>query len=362
MLGSAEEGIPAMAAAKSMQPSPPVPAGPSPEGILRLGMGFWESKALLSAVELGLFTELAKDGPMPAEAIGARLGLQRRGLHDFLDVLVALGMLQRDATGRYANTPEGDLYLDRAKPTYVGGLLEMANQRLYPFWGRLTEALRTGQPQNEMRDGDPDFFAKLYADPARLEGFLRAMTGISRPTARAMASAFPWQDRRSVADIGCAQGGCLAEILRAQPHLSGIGFDLPPVRPVFEAHMREQGLADRARFLPGSFFEDPMPQADVLVMGHILHDWDEAEKRMLLRKAHAALPPGGALVVYDAMIDDARRENTYGLLMSLNMLIETPGGFDYTGADCQGWMREAGFRDVRVEHLRGPYSMAIGIR
>lgn len=355
MLGTAK-GATAMTAREAAQ------AEPSPVGILQLGVAFWGSKTLLSAVELGLFTELAKGGPMPAEALGDRLGLHRRALRDFLDALVALGMLQRDRAGRYANTPEGDRYLDRTKPTYVGGILEMANQRLYPFWGRLTEALRTGQPQNEIRDGDPDFFAKLYADPARLEGFLRAMTGVSRPTARVMASAFPWRDHRSLADIGCAQGGCLAEILIAHPHLAGIGYDLPPVRPVFEAHMREQGLADRARFTPGDFFADPMPQADVLVMGHILHDWDEAQKRKLLRKAHAALPPGGALVVYDAMIDDARRENVFGLLMSLNMLIETPGGFDYTGAECQAWMRDAGFREVRVEHLQGPYSMAVGLK
>jgi SAM-dependent methyltransferase len=334
----------------------------SPVGILQLGTAFWGSKTLLGAVELGLFTELAKDGPMPAEALGDRLGLHRRALRDFLDALVALRMLRRDEAGRYANTPESDRYLDRAKTTYIGGLLEMASQRLYPAWGRLTEALRTGLPQNEARDGDPDFFAALYADPARLESFLRAMTGVSRPAARAMALAFPWREYRSIADIGCAQGGCLAEILHAHPHLSGIGFDLPPVRPVFEAHMRERSLAGRARFIPGSFFEDPMPQADVLVMGHILHDWDVAQKRMLLRKAHAALPPGGVLVVYDAMIDDARRENAFGLLMSLNMLVETPGGFDYTGADCQGWMREAGFRDVRVEHLQGPYSMAVGLK
>lgn len=340
----------------------PTMDAPSPEAILQLGSAFWASKTLLSAVEIGLFTTLAAHGPMPAEAVGARLNLHPRPLRDFLDALVALGMLRRDAAGLYDNTPETGLYLDRAKPGYVGGLLEMLNARLYGFWGRLTDALRTGQPQNEARDGGPDPFKAIYADPAGLKGFLGAMTGISRPTARAMAAAFPWRERRTVADIGGAQGGCLAEILLAHPHLAGTVFDLPPVRPVCEDFAREMGLEGRMRFQAGDFFADPLPGADVLVMGHILHDWDREQKLALLRKAHAALPPGGALLVYDAMIDDDRRENAFGLLMSLNMLIETPGGFDYTGADCAGWMGEAGFREARVQHLQGPYSMVVGTK
>jgi O-methyltransferase domain len=115
-------------------------------------------------------------------------------------------------------------------------------------------------------------------------------------------------------------------------------------------------------FYTGDFFQDALPPAEVLVMGLVLHDWNLAEKRLLLRKAYEALPPGGALIVYEALIDDHRSAHAFGLLMSLNMLIETPGGFDYTGADCVAWMREAGFRDLRVEHLIGPYSMVVGLK
>ena len=332
----------------------------SPDGIMRLGLGFWGSKAFLSAVELGLFSTLAQ-GPLGHDALRAKLGLHERGARDFFDALVALGMLVvRD--GKYANTPESDFYLDRAKPSYIGGLLEMSNRRLYPFWGHLTEALRSGQPQNEAKDGGPNPFAAMYADPANLENFLKAMTGVSLPTARSIAAAFPWKNHETFADVGCAQGGLTVEVASAHPHLSGVGFDLPPVQPVFERYAKEHGLADRLRFQSGNFFEDALPKVDVLVMGHILHDWDLAQKQMLLGKAHAALREGGALIVYDAMIDDARRENAFGLLMSLNMLIETPGGFDYTCADCLGWMRSAGFREARVQRLPGPYSMAIGTR
>ncbi len=332
----------------------------SPESILKLGMAFLKSKALLSAIELGVFTALA-DGPQDGTALAKQLGLHPRSSRDFLDSLVALGMLDRDRD-HYANTPTTDAFLDRNKPSYIGGLMEMANARMYPFWGSLTEALRTGRPQNETRDGGEDYFTVLYADPDRLEQFLAAMTGFSAGTGRALAQKFPWDRYHTVVDIGTAQGCLPVQLALTHPHLRGGGFDLPPVGPIFEAYVARSGLADRLRFHPGDFFTDELPTADVLVMGHVLHDWNLAEKRMLLTKAYAALHPGGALVVYDAIIDDDRRVNAFGLLASLNMLIETPGGFDYTGADGCEWMREAGFTQIYVEHLLGWDSMVVGIK
>jgi hypothetical protein len=332
----------------------------SPDHILQIGLGFWASKTLLSAVEMGLFTELAR-GPEDLPSLQGRLGLHPRSARDFLDALVALGFLERHS-GRYANTPSTAFFLDRHKPSYIGGILEMANHRLYPFWSHLTEALRTGKPQNEARTGETPIFEALYADPARLREFLAAMSGISHGSALAIAAKFPWIRYRTFVDIGTAQGDTASQIALAHAHLNGAGFDLPEVGPIFEEYVASLGLNGRLRFAPGSFFDLPLPQADVVVMGHILHDWDLEVKKMLIRKAWEALPKGGAVVVYEAIIDDDRSKNAFGLMMSLNMLVETPGGFDFTGADCQGWMREAGFTETRVEHLVGPDSMVIGIK
>jgi SAM-dependent methyltransferase len=326
---------------------------------MQLGTAFWGSKALLSAIELGLFTELA-EGPLDADALIMRLHLHRRSAKDFFDALVALGMLRRTGS-RYANTPETALFLDRTKTSYMGGMLEMANARLYRFWGTLTEALRTGKPQNEIKTGE-DFFGTLYADPNRLEGFLKAMTGLSQGTARAIAKKFPWKKYHSFMDIGCAQGGVAVEIAAAHRHLQGGGMDLPVVQPLFEAYAKERRLENRLRFLPGDFFKDPLPKTDVLIMGHILHDWNLDEKLVLLRKAYDALPVNGALIVHEALIDDARKKNAFGLLMSLNMLIETPGGFDFTGADCRTWMKEVGFSRTQVARLAGPDGMVVGYK
>jgi precorrin-6B methylase 2 len=238
----------------------------------------------------------------------------------------------------------------------------MANNRLYPFWGHLTEALRTGRPQNEVKGGGPGVFETLYAEPARLKEFLAAMTGISHGANLAIARAELWRDYSTFVDVGTAQGDLAAQIALANPHLRGIGFDLPEVAPIFEAYIAAVGAGDRVTFVPGSFFEQDLPKADVVLMGHILHDWDLPTKRMLIKKAFDAVPGGGALVVYESIIDDDRSKNAFGLMMSLNMLIETEGGFDYTGADCSGWMREAGFSTTRVEHLVGPDSMVIGVK
>ncbi|HVK03876.1 MAG TPA: methyltransferase [Armatimonadaceae bacterium] len=332
----------------------------TPEKIMQIGLGFWASKTLLSAVELGLFTELAESGPQTLPSLAQRFDLHPRSARDFLDALVALGMLERE-DGRYANTGETDLFLDRAKPSYIGGMLEMANARLYPFWGSLTEALHTGRLQNEAKQGG-DFFGELYADPQRLRQFLEAMTGLSLGTAQAIARTFPWRDYRTFVDVGCAQGGLPVQVALAHPHLTGGGFDLAAVGPIFEEYVASNGLGDRLRFHTGDFMSDALPAADVLVMGHILHDWDLEQKRMLIARAYEALPTGGALIVHEALIDDDRRQNAFGLLMSLNMLIETPGGFDFTGADCQGWMRDAGFQETYVTPLAGPDSMVVAIK
>ena len=327
---------------------------------MQTGLAFWASKTLLSAVEMEIFTELAKH-PEDLGTLTGRLGLHPRGARDFFDALVALGFLERH-DGVYSNTASADLFLDKGKPSYAGGMLEMANRRLYPYWAGLTEGLRTGQPQNEVTRGGPDLFATLYAEPQRLKDFLHAMTGLSRGANLAIASRFPGSKYKSAADVGTAQGDLIVQVALANPHLSGIGFDLAEVAPIFEEYAAANGLSSRVRFQPGSFFVDAMPGADVIMMGHILHDWNLDEKRVLIRKAYDAIPEGGALIAYDSIIDDERKQNAFGLMMSLNMLIETKGGFDYTGADCIGWMAEAGFRDMRVEHLVGPDSMVIGIK
>ncbi|MFF3341251.1 methyltransferase [Streptomyces flavidovirens] len=340
--------------------SPGPEHAPAIDRLLQIATGFMASKVLLVAAGLGLFTELAA-GPLRGEELRARLRLHPRSARDFFDTLVALGVLER-TNGAYANTPATAQYLVRGKSAYLGGLLEMSDARMYELWGRLDEGLRTGNPQNEIRTGEEGIYATLYDDPDRLDAFQQAMTGLSMRSAHALAEAIDWAPYRTVADIGCAEGTVLTHLLERHPHLRGTGFDLAAVRPSFQRRHEESGLGDRLAFRAGDFFAEPLPQADVLVFGHILSNWALPKAKTLLRKAHEALPEGGIVVIYETLIDDERRENVPGLLMSLTMLLETPGGFEYTGADCREWLADAGFRESRVQYLAGPESMVIATK
>jgi SAM-dependent methyltransferase len=329
-----------------------------PDRILEVSYAFWQSKALLSAVELDLFTVLA-EGPLDLETLASRTGIHERGARDFFDALVALHLLHRDLDGRYGNQPDTDRYLDRRKPTYIGGLLEHLNARHYQNWGLLTPALRTGAPQSgALATGS---YPALYADRSTQDVFLQGMTAGSLLAAQTLAIRFPWERYKTVIDIGTAQGCVPVEIARVHPHIVGGGFDLPAVASAFASYVNEHHLSDRLRFYPGDFFSDPLPAADVLVMGRILHNWDLPTKQQLLAKAYQALSPGGALIVYDPLIDDARCV-PHGLLSSLNMLIETAGGSEYTGAECKTWMKQAGFHEIRIEPLGDVHTALIGIK
>ncbi len=329
--------------------------------VFHTGLGFWDSRVLLSAVELNVFTILA-ERPLELSELTKRLGLHPRGARDFLDALVALGFLEHDGAV-YKNARDANTFLNRMNPeSDMTGLLEVAGVHWYETWRHLTTALRTGQPQSKATAGEGDQFEALYSDPVRVEKWQRAMHGGSVGTILALAEKFPWPKYQTLADIGCAAGYMLRAVLSRHSHLHGIGFDLAPLAPSFERGAVEAGLAKRMRFFAGSFFSDPLPSAGVLSFGHVLHNWDLPTKRMLLQKAYDALPPGGALVVYDWMIDDERSKNAIGLMMSLHSLLESPGGFDYTGADCLTWLDDAGFQGCYVEHLTGPASMAVGFK
>jgi len=331
----------------------------TPDHIVNLGKAFRASKALFSAVELGVFTALTH-GPRDLEMLRTDIGIAERGARDFFDSLVALKLLERDEVGRYRNGPEAAHFLDREKPTYIGGELDNFNKHGYPHWQFLTQALKTGKPQNGAATGNR--FLDRYSNQSVLETFTEGMTAGARLVAPAIAAKFPWDRCRTVIDIGTAQGALPVEIARVHEHVTGGGFDLAPVRPHFESYVKKQGLSGRLRFHAGDFLRDPLPSADVMIMGRVLHNWDVITKTMLLNKAYNALPPAGALIVYERMIDDARQVSAPGLLSSLNMLIMTEGGFDYTVADLTVWMQHAGFYDLRVERLTSELSMVVGTK
>ncbi len=336
-------------------------ATPDVAPILQTAFSFWSSKVLLTAVELGVFGHL-RDRQLTADELGEAVAIHPRGRLDFFDALVAMGFLARKGDGagaRYHNTDAGALYLDRASSRYIGGILEMLNARLFRFWHDLPDALRTGKPQNETKHGGKGMFEQLYAELPKLEQFMGAMTGLSRINFEAFAAKVDLAPYKTLCDVGGATGLLCVEVAKRNPHLACTSFDLPPVEPIAKRAIAAAGMTARVATASGDFFKDPLPKADVITMGMILHDWNLEKKMHLIRLAYAALPAGGAFIAIEALIDDRRRENVFGLLMSLNMLIEFGDAFDYSGADFRRWCGEVGFRRFDQVHLAGAASAAI---
>ena len=336
----------------------------TPSNIMQIGMGFWASKTLLTAVNLGVFTELA-GGALSGKEIQDRLKLHHRSLYDFLDTLVALGFLERTGlkeTATYSNSPDSDLFLDKQKPSYIGGLLEMANNRLYPFWNDLEESLKTGKPQNETKDGGPPLFEAIYADQDRLREFIHAMGGAQAGNFMTLARAFDFSGYKTLCDIGGSGANLSIIAAKNNAHINCISFDLPPVSPIAAENVTRFGLEDRIEVVSGDFFIDDFPKADVITMGNILHDWGYEDKLLLIKKAYTALPEGGAFIVIENIIDDHRNTNAFGMLMSLNMAIETDQGYDFSALDFKKWSAEAGFKETQVLPLTGPSSAIIAYK
>lgn len=336
--------------------------GPTPERVMQMALGFWRAKTLMSAVQVGLFTELDRTGPRTAEELEERLGLHPRSSRDFLDALVALDLLDRE-DGHYRTTPESEAFLVDDRPASLTNLLRMFNDRLYPFWGSLEEALRTGRPTNELQDGTHPFQEAIYEKDERLAQFVAAMTSLSVGPAEVLAHEFDWDDHDSVVDLGTSEGIVPKRIAEENDHVHAIGVDLPRVEPHFEQVAGKSPAADRIEFRSGDFFaNEPLPTADVYVLGHILHDWGRDEKQQILSKVAEAVDKGGQVVIYGTMIDEDRREADVPLMMSLNMLVETPNGFDYTPSECIEWLHDAGFAGAEVRSLPGPDTMVLARR
>jgi hypothetical protein len=336
----------------------------TPARIMEVGMAFWPAKVLLSAVKIGVFTELGS-GPKTGSEIERALGFDPRATADFLDTLVALRFLERDGDGeggKYRNTEETATFLDRNSPQFMGGFLEMANDRLYPYWGDLIEAIKTGKPQNETKNGGDSIFAELYKDEVKLEQFMDAMAGISCGNFMALANKFDFSKYKTLTDVGGATGLLSMCVARNYPEIKCTTADLPAATEIAKRKLAEAGMSDQVTAVPIDFFTDPIPPADVVTMGMILHDWNLENKTMLIKKAYDAIPEGGAFIVVENLIDDARRENAFGLMMSLNMLIEFGEAFDYTGADFDRWCKEVGFKRTEVIHLEGPASAGIAYK
>ncbi|MFI1367326.1 methyltransferase [Streptomyces griseochromogenes] len=312
----------------------------------RLSNAYAQSKLLHSAVELGVFEVLAA-GPADERLLRSEIGLHPRLSGQFLDALVALGLLVK-SDGSYTNSTAAQRLLVSGGPDFMGDLCRVAAMRHYPMWGRLTEALRDGEPKSDRAVG-PDPFKKLYENPELARKFLAHMDSAHAMVGPQLADLLDWKGYESFVDVGGARGNLAAQIVRAHPHLRGGVFELPAVETVFDEHMKHLGTDASVRFHGGDFFVDPLPEADVVIFGHVLHDWSADRAQTLIERAYPAVRPGGALVIYDQMLD-VDHPDLHSLLGSFTVALTT-GGTEYSTDEYRSWVEKAGFRVTGLHNI-----------
>jgi len=325
----------------SVDPRPPA----SPEAaqpILGLMNGFRASKALFSAVELGLFDWLDK---MPASTgdLAAEHGLATHALERLLGYLASQSLIVRDDDGRWRNLPVAERFLRAESPETLTGYILYSDRILYRLWGNLSDALREGTNRWTQEFGEKDdIFDHFFASTEEKERFLQGMHGLGLLSSPSVAEIIEPGRFRRLADWGGGTAHLAIAACRRDPGLQAVVWDLPSVQPVAERHVREAGLEHRIRVQAGNFFNDHPPEADLISIGRILHDWTESKVRSLLARIYQSLPEGGGLLIMEHVLDADKCGPPGPLLMSLNMLVCTEGR-ERTAAEYESLVREAGF-------------------
>lgn len=329
--------------------STPAVEAPSATDVKRLGNAFCHAKLLLTAAELGLFEELERGGPGTAQELSERAGIHQRAARDFLHGLVLLGLLTKEGE-RYANGPVASATLVPGAADYIGGFLHRANHMLYPAWGKLTQAVTTGKPQTPGAEDDGAFL-RMLGDPTQRAQYVRMMDSANGLVAPHLTDAYDWGSVGRVLDVGGCRGNLVGQLMLRYRDLTATVFDLEPLASEFAAHTAALGVDARASFVSGDFFTDQsLPAADAVIMGHVLHNWAPEQRAFLIAKAYEAVSPGGALLIYDAMLPEEPIDLPR-VLVSLNMLLVTDGGSEYTAAEAREWLAAAGATDVEAKPL-----------
>jgi predicted O-methyltransferase YrrM len=318
----------------------------SPAPLMQLTTGFWAFKTLAAAHDLDLFTRLSGTTGATAAELAHMLAIQARPAEMLLTGCAALGLLDKHDE-RYVNSPLAEEFLVHGKPSYFGGWVQMLDQRLYPGWGRLTEAIRTNRPTT----WDPDRQSSLFdgEDPQLLAVFWEAMQALSTLTAGVLGPAIDLSGVRRLLDVGGGSAAFDIELCRQYPDLTATVYDLPTVADIAAAKVKEAGLQERITTVAGDFFADPsLPSGhDTILLSMIMHDWAEDRSRTILQKCWSALPSGGQVIIAELLVNDTRTGPPPAALMSLNMLVETEGR-NYTAAEYTTWLKDLDFHNVRT--------------
>lgn len=318
-------------------------AAPPPAILLQMMTGYWGSQALYVAAKLGI-ADLLADGPVDSAELATATGSDARSLHRVLRALASVGVFTEVIPGRFALTPLADL-LRTGPPHSMRALAIMYAEEQYHAWGDILHSVRTGAPAFEQRYGS-GYFDYLARHPASGQVFNEAMTGWTNQVAGAVATTYDFSPFGTVVDVAGGHGALLADILRRNPTMRGILFDLPLVAAGAARALRDAGLGERCDTVGGDFFTDALPTGDAYVLAQILHDWDDERSVAILEQCRRAMPDHGKLLVVELVLPPGD-EPSFGKWLDLHMLALNSGR-ERTTAEYDALFRASGFALARV--------------
>lgn len=332
---------------------------PDPAPVLDLISAFRRTQVLFTACELKLFDAL--DTPKTCAALANELTLNEDALGRLLAACVMLGLLRRDGD-KYANTPAAREYLTTASPNRMLGYINYSNAVLWKLWDELPGAVREGTHRwKQVYGTDGPIFAQLFRTPADQREFLLGMHGYGLISSPQVVAAVDLSRYRTFVDLGGATGHLATAAVQRWPNLSAVVFDLPQVIGLTQEIVNTTPVADRVKIVGGDFFADDLPPGDVYALGRILHDWTEAKILKLLTKIHAALPPGGAVLLAEKVLHDDKAGPDWAVTQSLNMLLVTEGK-ERTLGEYAGLLERVGFRHVTCRRTAAPLDAVMAVK
>jgi len=327
-----------------------------PDPVLDLMEAFRRSQALFTAVNLRIFERL-NDSPKSLQGLAADAALPAVPLEQLLTACRSLGLISR-VNGTYQNTTLTSIYLTESSPSNLLGYIRFSDMAVYRLWSHLTDAVREGSNRWDQAFGSKDnFFENVYADAASLREFIGGMHGLGVITSPTLVSAFDLSGFSHFVDLGGATGHLAMAACRAWPQLNATVYDLAPVCAVAQEHIERAGLESRVKTCIGDFFIDPWPQADLVALGRILHDWNEEKIHFLLRKCFENLPGRGGVLICEKLLNEEKDGPVSAALQSLNMLVITEGR-ERTAGEYTSLLEAAGFRQIEAKKT-GKYLDAI---
>lgn len=352
--------------------SPPNNLSPSP--IMQMATGFWGSKTLMTAVELGVFTKISTyhNQSMTLKEFQNIIGIEEiRPAEAFTTALVSLGLLRLNKNNNgektFANSEVSSMFLDKSKSTYIGDVVTMFDERLYKRWDKLSQALKTNKPIGEKQGEDIESIfdkAKSNQEIEQLQKFTHAMYGVSLGPAMALAKNVDFSKHKKMMDIGGGSGVYAIQVAKSANNMSAVVLDSKPVCHVANGYIQQYNLQDKVQTMTFDFLKDQLPNdCDVAFLSHVLHIFDRDKNITLLKKIYDSLPnENGIIIISEWLLNDEKTGPIASALMGLTMIVENSGGRGYSYSEILQMLTEVGFKNIERRPLIEPAEIVIGYK